>query len=76
MVQLPYKLEDPQYCPFCGSDDIWLQPYVGGMGDRLPYCYCDNCKARGPEGAYDELLALDAWEKRPLIKRKLRISHA
>ena len=70
---MSYKLKDPQYCPFCGGDDIWVQEYVGGMADTLPYAFCRGCGSRGPTGYYESKDAEAKWEERAVIKRKLRI---
>jgi hypothetical protein len=44
-------------CPFCGSDNIILNPY----GDESVY-FCENCQAEGPAGIVPEAQRL--WNNR------------
>lgn len=46
-------------CPFCGSPNMKPEP-AGSNG--LGWVVCQQCRAHGPEGTFDEALA--AWNRR------------
>lgn len=51
-------------CPFCGSEDVVIVKPInlGKIGKAL---LCNKCNTRvGFPMAYDDLMAMDAWNRR------------
>lgn len=58
-------------CPFCGTDEKRLvYENVPGLpdGEVRIQIYCDLCGATGPDGGQTEYEAVDAWNKRKMVK--------
>jgi len=57
------RTAQPKACPFCGSDDLLIQPWHGGRRTKT-YIQCEGCRISPGACAETYVAAVRAWNRR------------
>lgn len=69
--ELDRPQSEPERCPFCQSQDVqWLWGVRDLKSPIVFYCFCWNCRAKGPEAGNVED-AVELWNA-PQTERRER----
>lgn len=58
------EVPEPVWCPFCHSDEIYVESGKIGRKDRYYYAFCGVCESVGPAHDSSEDFAVLAWNTR------------